>query len=176
MSDSAQLKLLLTGVPGCGKTTVLTRLAELLSDKRLAGFFTEEILNSDQRTGFQAKTFRGEEALLSSIHHKSWVSVGRYGVDVRSFETLVLPELEMDPTTVDLFLIDEIGKMECVCPGFVESVQRVLELNVPLIATVSQQGKGFVRDIKNRPDVQIITVTADNREGLPQKLLDRVTL
>ena len=174
MSDSAQLKLLLTGVPGCGKTTVITRLAELASHKRLAGFVTEEILNSGQRTGFQAKTFRGEEALLSSSHHKSWVSVGRYGVDVRSFEQLVLPELERDPNTVDLFLVDEIGKMECVCPGFVASMQRVLELNVPLIATVSQQGKGLVQDVKNRPDVQIITVTAENREQLPQTLLDRL--
>ena len=174
MSDSVQLKLLLTGVPGCGKTTVMTRLAKLVGDRRLAGFVTEEILNSGQRTGFQAKTFRGEEALLSSIHHKSWVSVGRYGVDVRSFEELVLPELEMDPDTVDLFLVDEIGKMECVCPGFVKSMQRVLELNVPLIATVSQQGKGFVQDVKNRPDVQILTVTADNREQLPQTLLDRL--
>jgi nucleoside-triphosphatase len=34
---------LLSGPPGCGKTTVLRRLAERLGDLRLAGFYTQEI-------------------------------------------------------------------------------------------------------------------------------------
>jgi len=174
MSKSAQLKLLLTGAPGCGKTTVMTRLANLLSGKRLAGFVTEEISTSGQRSGFQAKTFQGKEALLSSIHHKSWISVGRYGVDVRSFEKLVLPELEKDPGKVDFFLVDEIGKMECVCPRFVSAMERVLALDVPMIVSVSQQGKGLVSEVKNRPDMETLTVTSDNREGLPQTLLARL--
>jgi nucleoside-triphosphatase THEP1 len=31
--------ILLTGAPGCGKTTVICRLAERLGDLRLAGFY-----------------------------------------------------------------------------------------------------------------------------------------
>jgi nucleoside-triphosphatase THEP1 len=33
---------LLTGPPGCGKTTVLRRLIERLDDLRLAGFSTQD--------------------------------------------------------------------------------------------------------------------------------------
>ncbi len=173
MTDSPQQKILLTGAPGCGKTTVVRKLAELLKTVRLAGFYTEEICDGKQRTGFQAHTFDDQEALLSSIHHKSWVSGGRYGVDIRGFEKLVLPELQRDPNTVDLFLIDEIGKMECFCPGFVEAMNALLGLDVPLVATVSLNGKGLIKDIKLRDDVDIITVNAHNRDSLPKQILNR---
>jgi nucleoside-triphosphatase THEP1 len=35
--------LLLIGPPGCGKTTVIRRVVELLKARRLAGFYTQEI-------------------------------------------------------------------------------------------------------------------------------------
>jgi nucleoside-triphosphatase len=173
MTDSPQQKILLTGAPGCGKTTVIRQLAELLKTIRLAGFYTAEICDGNQRTGFQAHTFDNQEALLSSIHHKSWVSVGRYGVDVLGFEKLVLPELQRDPNTVDLFLIDEIGKMECFCPRFVEAMNALLALDAPLVATVSLHGKGLIQDIKLRDDVDIITVNPQNRDTLPKLILNR---
>ena len=46
--------LLLTGLPGCGKTTVLERVAEHLGDLRLAGFLTLELREHGQRVGFEA--------------------------------------------------------------------------------------------------------------------------
>jgi nucleoside-triphosphatase len=173
MTDSPQQKILLTGAPGCGKTTAVRKLAELLKTIRLAGFYTAEICDGNRRIGFQAHTFQGEQALLSSIHHKSWVSVGRYGVDVLGFEKLVLPELQRDPETVDLFLIDEIGKMECFCPRFVEAMNALLALDVPLVAAVSLHGKGLIQEVKQRDDVNIITVNPHNRDTLPKLILNR---
>jgi nucleoside-triphosphatase THEP1 len=35
--------ILLTGPPGCGKTTVVRHVADQLTDLRLAGFYTREI-------------------------------------------------------------------------------------------------------------------------------------
>jgi len=46
--------LLLTGHPGCGKTTVLERALEHLGDLRLAGFVTLELREHGQRVGFEA--------------------------------------------------------------------------------------------------------------------------
>jgi len=173
MNDSPQPNVLLTGAPGCGKTTVIRRLAELLQGLRLAGFYTAEICDGNRRVGFQAHTFQGQQALLSSIHHKSWVSVGRYGVDVLGFEELVMPEMQRDPNSVDLFLIDEIGKMECFCPRFVEAMNALLDLDVPLVATVSLHGKGLIQEVKQRKDIEIITVTPHNRDSLPKQILSR---
>jgi nucleoside-triphosphatase len=45
---------LLTGPPGCGKTTVIRRLVEQLGDLRQAGFYTQEIRERGQRVGFEA--------------------------------------------------------------------------------------------------------------------------
>ena len=173
MTESSQPNILLTGAPGCGKTTAIRRLAELLQGIRLAGFYTAEICDGNRRVGFQAHTFHGKQALLSSIHHKSWVSVGRYGVDVLGFEKLVIPEMQRDPNSVDLFLIDEIGKMECFCPRFVEAMNALLDLDVPLVATVSLHGKGLIQEVKQRKDVDIVTVTPRNRDSLPKQILSR---
>jgi len=171
MTPATQTKILLTGPPGCGKTTLVVKLSRLLQGKRLAGFYTQEIREDGRRTGFQAKTFQGKEALLSSVHHKSWISVGRYGVDIHGFEALVLPELEKAPDTVDLYLLDEIGKMECASPLFVEDVMNLLARDVPLVATVSQRGKGLIEEIKARTDIELVTVTPHNRNDLPGVIL-----
>ena len=62
MSRATVRNVLLTGAPGCGKTTVICRVIELLGDLRLAGFYTQEIRNRDQRVGFQAIGLSGQSA------------------------------------------------------------------------------------------------------------------
>ena len=46
--------LFLTGLPGCGKTTVIRHVIERLTDKQLAGFYTREVRQHGQRMGFEA--------------------------------------------------------------------------------------------------------------------------
>jgi len=71
---------------------------------------------------------------------------------------------------LDACLIDEIGRMECHCPQFIEAIRRLLEGPVPLVATIALRGGGFVADVKNRPDVQIVEVTQGNRQSLPGQI------
>jgi Cdc6-like AAA superfamily ATPase len=52
--DRRPKNLLLTGPPGCGKTTVIRRVVEQMKDRRLAGFYTQEIRQDGQRVGFAA--------------------------------------------------------------------------------------------------------------------------
>ena len=80
--SSARCKnLLLTGAPGCGKTTVLERVAEQLGDLRVAGFLTLELREHGQRVGFEAVGLGGGRAILAHVRFRSPVSVGRYGVE-----------------------------------------------------------------------------------------------
>ena len=67
---------------------------------------------------------------------------------------------------MDAYLIDEIGKMECHCPQFIEAVDRLLEVPVPLVATIALRGGGFIAKVKNRPDVQVVEVTQGYRQAL----------
>jgi len=162
------------GQPGCGKTTVLIRIAELLNEKRIAGFTTREIRSGGERTGFSIRTFGGVEGVLSSVRFASGPRVGRYRVDVAGFEKIVLPELVRPAVEIDLFLIDEIGKMECFSKGFVEAVGKILDSRTPLAATVALRGGGFIAETKARSDVEIIEVTRANRDALPGEIADRL--
>ena len=159
--------IFLTGRPGVGKTTVVKRLADSLGPMTLAGFYTAEIRAGGQRQGFQAVTFSGQETVLAHANIKSGQRVGRYGVDVAAFEKIVLPEMGR---RADLMLIDEIGKMECFSCGFISAIRRLLDGPTSVLATVAAAGGGFIAEAKARPDVEILQVTRENRDELPNRV------
>ncbi|PRQ32543.1 putative nucleoside-triphosphate phosphatase [Rosa chinensis] len=64
-----------------------------------------------------------------------WPTVGKYKVDVASFESLAVPELQVREDT-DLFVIVEVDKMELFGSSYFPAVLRVLESNVPVLASV----------------------------------------
>jgi nucleoside-triphosphatase len=162
--------LLVTGCPGCGKTTVLKRVAKHLGGLRLAGFLTLELREHGQRVGFEAVGLGGQRVILAHVQHRSLVSVGRYGVEPDRLVPLIEEELNRPLGAVDAYLIDEIGKMECHCPQFIEAVSRLLLGPVPLVATIALRGGGFIAEVKNRPDVQVVEVTNGNRQTLPEQI------
>jgi nucleoside-triphosphatase len=175
MSGSASKNLLLTGRPGCGKTTVVCRVIERLAGRRLAGFYTQEIRQHGNRLGFEAIGLGGGRCVLAHVSVRSKWRVGRYGVELDVFNALLRDELDRPSDAVDVFIIDEIGKMECCSEVFVQSAARVLSGPVPLLATIAARGGGLISQVKDRPDVEIVTVSAENRDGLPGQLVDLLT-
>lgn len=164
--------ILLTGLPGVGKTTIIEKVVEKLGGKEtISGFMTSEIRQEGSRCGFKIKTIDGREGILSHINIKSRKRVGRYGVDIRGFEELVLPLLNGDLKAKKLIVIDEIGKMECLSYKFVKAARQALDSIIPVIGTISLKGGGFIEEVKSRSDVIIIRVTDKNRNLLPEKLL-----
>jgi nucleoside-triphosphatase len=168
--------VLLTGPPGCGKTTVVRRVVERLRDLRMAGFYTQEIREGGRRTGFEAVGLGGRSAVLAHVDVHSPLGVGRYGVDIAAFEAIVRDELDTPQGDVDLFVIDEIGKMECFSRVFVEAVERILDRPVPVLATIAARGGGLIARAKARPDVEVLHVSAANRDDLPEAIAHRLTV
>jgi len=165
-----QHAILLTGMPGIGKTTIIRRVAESLCDRRLGGFVTDEIRRGHDRVGFRLKTFQGQSAVLAHVELAGPQRVGRYGVDVAALDTVV--EAALDPkAAVELFLVDEIGKMECLSAKFVAAMVRLLDAHKPLVATIASRGGGFIEGVKHRSDVDLLEVTRTNRDGMPTRLL-----
>jgi nucleoside-triphosphatase len=162
--------LLLTGSPGCGKTTVLERALEHLGDLRLAGFLTLELREHGRRVGFEGVGLGGGRVILAHVRFRSLVSVARYGVEPERLVPLIEEELNRPVGTLDAYLIDEIGKMECHCPQFIEAVDRLLEGPVPLVASIALWGGGFIAEVKKRPDLQVVEVTQGNRQSLPEQI------
>lgn len=162
--------LLLTGVPGVGKTTVIRRVASSLPARQVRGFLTEETRVRGRRVGFKIATFEGEERTLAHVDLLSPYRVGRYRVDLKALDRVVEKALSMDPE-VRVYLVDEIGKMECFSTRFVEALSRLLDSNRCVVATVARKGSGFIASVKRRPDVELWEVTQENREALPGRVL-----
>jgi nucleoside-triphosphatase len=149
---------------------VLRTVADALSGTRLAGFVTEEIRVRGERRGFALVSFEGHRAVMAHVSRARPPRVGKYGVDVEVIETVSRTALAPRPRTI--YLVDEIGKMECLSPAFIVATRALLDAGVPLVATVGQRGGGFIADVKRRPDVTLWEITRANREAMPARVLD----
>jgi len=160
-----QRNLLITGLPGTGKTTLVVRLIERLATFKAAGFYTEEVRTGGTRKGFQIVDLRDTRALLSDVDMSGRQRVGKYGVDVEGFEQYLKTVPFLSPDT-DLVVIDEIGRMECLSGKFTRLVVDLLDAPVMVVATIALRGGGIIDRIKNRADVHLYLVTKENRDSL----------
>jgi nucleoside-triphosphatase len=167
--------LLLTGVPGSGKTTVVRRAAARLRGTRIVGFLADEIRTGDRRDGFRLESFDGRSIVLAHVDIRSPHRVGKYGVDVAALDDLVDSVLG-SRATADVYLIDEIGKMECFSSRFVAAAAGLLESRALVVATIAARGAGLIQDARRRPDAEVVTVTRANRDGLPETVVDWVRI
>jgi len=159
-------------VPGAGKTTLVRAVLSRLPQIRAAGFTTEELRGPSGRTGFKVVTLDGREARLATAREGEGPKVGWYTVHVAEFEATAVPALA-PRHDVDLYVIDEIGKMECLSAAFVVAVRRTLASGVPVLATVALQGGGIIGEAKRFPGVEVTLLTRENRSRLPDELAAR---
>lgn len=162
--------LLLTGRPGVGKTTVIRKVAVSLAGRRLGGFYTEEIRVAGERRGFRLWTLDGRQGVMASVDLRGKDRVGRYGVDIAVIDELAATALAVRPGT-SVYLVDEIGKMECLSPAFVKAMRALLESPKTVVATIAQRGGGFIAEVKEREDADLLDVTPGSRDELPQRVL-----
>jgi nucleoside-triphosphatase THEP1 len=221
--------VLLTGAPGVGKTTAIQRVIALLRQGgpaagqcELRGFVTREVRGAGgQREGFEAVLCSTGRAVLMA--HESKVSdhtgrlprVSKYVIDVPTFESAVLPELQRPSATGQVkthlrvlllcltimcvpcttcnvqdssivYVLDEIGKMECYSSAFKKRVSELLAYHassgggeqlggprrVHIIGTIPLKSQDrFIEGVKARSDVELLTVTQQNRDAIPDQLL-----
>lgn len=154
--------VLITGPPGCGKTTLIrTAVTEL--GVAAAGFYTEEIRSSGRREGFALVTLDGRRATLASVRIHGPHHVSKYGVDLEALETVGLPALKN--ADAKLLVIDEIGRMELLSQRFQEAVARALDGATPLLASIMISRHPFADTVKSRDDIRLINLTPENRDS-----------
>ena len=157
--------ILITGLPGCGKTTLIRSLVHKLWRFGPAGFYTEEMRLLGQRRGFRLVGLNGMEGMLAHADFGTAPRVGKYGVDVPGFENFLRMQ-KLDQVENRLVFIDEIGKMECLSRNFVDLVRILLDTPKTIVATVALKGGGLIAEVKQRADATVVEVDALNRDRL----------
>ena len=163
--------LLITGLPGVGKTTLIKKLSEELRYLHPAGFYTAEIREEGLRKGFELVSLEGRRGVLSHIDIKSPYRVSRYKVDIRGFEDF-LDGISFFDDSTGLVIIDEIGKMECLSDQFKKLIKELLDSEKWVIATIALKGSGLIEEIKKRQDVKLFEITKGNRDFLLREILN----
>jgi nucleoside-triphosphatase len=168
-------KVLLTGRPGCGKTTLVKRVVDDLSPSEAGGFYTEEIRKRGERVGFKIVTLDGKEAVLAYVDFKTRQCVGKYGLDLSGLETIGVEAIRRGVRARQLVVIDEIGPMELRSGIFRDAITETFDSDVPILATITVRPFPFTEAIKKRRNVTLIEVRRDNREQLVSELADHFT-
>jgi len=165
-------RILLSGRPGVGKTTVVRQVAAA-GIELAGGFLTEEIRASARRVGFAVRDIHsGREGILASAAGKGSPRVGKYGVDVASFERVGVGALREAMDRAGCIIIDEIGKMELCSAAFRDAVAEAMDSDHPILATVPIYRLAFAEALRARSDVAVIQVTPSNRDALPARLIE----
>ena len=161
---------LLTGRPGCGKTTLIRHLLEALGASA-GGFYTGEIRRQGRREGFSLTTLDGKTATLASIHIGGRHRVSKYGVDLQALDSVGVPAIEQATAEAELVVVDEIGKMELFSNRFRQAVLAALESGKPVLGTIMLAPHPWADAIKARPEVDTILLTEANRRQVQADLL-----
>lgn len=163
--------LLLTGLPGIGKTAVIRALPAMISNKRIGGFYTQEIRLAGNRQGFRLISFNHVDTVIAHIDFSGTHRVGKYGVDIAAIDQAAEQTLCVNPA-IEVYLVDEIGKMECLSSRFVTAMRTLLNSEKPVVATIGKKGGGFMDEVKRRKDVELWEISHDNRDNMPDRILD----
>lgn len=105
--------------------------------------------------------------------------MGKYTVDVASFESAVLPVLARPSDGQShIFVVDEIGKMELFSDRFKRKVRDLLDdSNCMIFGTIPlTRGNGipFIQGLRTRADVKVFEVSFHNRDTLFSELLETI--
>ena len=87
---------------------------------------------------------------------------------------LIRAELSEQVADPDVWVIDEIGRMECLSKLFVSSTRQIFTSLGPVLATVAAKGDGFISEAKHLQGVALISVLPTNRDQLPAIIVERL--
>lgn len=164
------LKILLSGMPGSGKSTVVQNVMKILKEKgwKIGGIITPEIRKEGRRIGFKiVDVYSGREGTLASIDYRSKYRVSKYGINVQDFERIALPALDFARKNCNLIIIDEIGKMEFFSKKFKEKIREILVSDKHVLAVVH---RNFLR--QHEKYGKLILVRKKEVEKITRELIE----
>lgn len=174
-------KILITGPPRCGKSTLISKLIKYYTVEKnynICGFLTPEVRESGNRIGFDiVDIFSGNISQLARVgDFKTKYRVGKYNVFVGQFNKYLENSLDLDERPLDLIVIDEIGKMELFSMKFQNFIRKIFSSNLPVLATIGLKLRHpLKKDLIKRPSVEFLTLNQQNSQKIFEKVTSIIT-
>ncbi len=169
--------ILLTGLPGVGKTTIINRLCTHYTTKGrdVQGITTGEFREMGQRVGFKIRDLAtGEEGWLARKDPAGGPRIGSYRVVSEDLERIGVGALERaSKAPTDIVVVDEIGPMEMTSTSFRNAVSKIFDGQHATVATV-KFGSRYPEVEKIMERSTLLEITKNNREGIYRRLIEQV--
>lgn len=167
----------LTGQPGIGKTTVVNKIANLLtkSGLKVGGIISPEIKANGERKGFTIQDLlTGRWEIMAHVDSDSTMKVGRYRVMTHTIDAVCSEAFPYAFQNADAMIIDEVGPMELYSQGFKHYTKQALDQPMPVLTVIHQKARAsFVQTLRQRAHVNYLKVTEDNRDTLPKEIFEQ---
>ncbi|MDO8554638.1 MAG: nucleoside-triphosphatase [Candidatus Micrarchaeota archaeon] len=129
----------ITGTSETEKTTLLRDLAKELLRRgvKVGGFISPDELEHGTREGYYVQDIESRKTGTLATVGGNGAKVGKYNVDVKSFESIALKSMK-NATKYEVLIIDEIGNMEMKSIAFQDTLADLMVSRVLIIAAISE--------------------------------------
>ena len=114
---------------------------------KVSGIITDEIREKGKRVGFYVEDISSKKKKIFASINFSEPRVSKYGINVKAFEEIAISALKRE---ADLYIIDEIGRMELYSKKFEDTVLEILTSKKDALATLHRK---YIEKYKKSGDV-----------------------
>lgn len=173
-------KILITGPPRCGKSTLISKVIKYFSECNLNiyGFLTPEVREHGNRIGFDIIDIHsGKKSQLARVgNFNTKFKVGKYNIFIDEFSKFLEDTLKLEDKTVDLIVIDEIGKMELLSDSFQDFIRMIYTTDIPSIATIGLKLKHPLKNfLLNLPSVLLFELNRQNFQFIFKEVISVIS-
>jgi nucleoside-triphosphatase len=169
---------ILTGAPGVGKTTLLTKIVSALKAKGVCvgGMISREVREDNVRVGFEILDLTsGKHGWLAQVKGQSGPQVGKYHINLDDLDNIGTTAITQALEKCSAIAIDEIGPMELYSQRFKQAVAQALgSKKLVLVVVHGKANDPLVTQVKRRVDAEVFNVTFSNRESLFAQLTQNI--
>ena len=164
--------IFLTGEKQVGKSTLWRKVLERVEISP-SGFQTLEYLVNDRFRGYRLhclgsvpEAFGNDVPISVFLRKKCHLAVPE------SFDIFGAELLRLALKKGGYIMMDELGTFEQDSPAFRQAVVDCLDGNCHVLGVLQKADDPFLEEIIRRPDVQVFTVTPENRDALLEPLME----
>jgi len=164
---------LVTGPPGVGKSTLVSRVTLKLKSRGviIGGCTTGEKRTGGVRVGFEVKDLtNGTTGELASTSGKLGPRVGKYRVNLSDLSSVGAKGLSDAAEVSELVVIDEVGPMELVSPDFRRAVRKCIDSGKPILAVVHERLEDdLLAELRSKAK-ELVELDANNRDDATDEI------